>query len=145
MKFIKKNKKKIIIGLIILFVLLIVYVVWTMLPNSSKSLYGDRLDGIDDVKIADKDLNKIASELEEIDGVKEVNGDIKGRLINFNVKVDDSVSSSISDSLEPIVLDGFNKEELEYYDLQIFINEKEYSIIGYKHKTNDKFVWSNNK
>lgn len=147
MKFIKKHKKKFIIGAIALFVLLLAYIIWTMLPNSSKSLYGDRLDGIEDVEITDKNLADVESALEEVDGIKEASSDIKGRLINFSVEVEDGVATSIADTLGPIVIDNFSSEELEYYDLQIFVNgeSEEYSVIGYKHKTSDSFVWSNNK
>ncbi len=141
----KKHKKKIILGIVILFLLSLIYLILTMLPNSSKSLYGNRLDGIEDVKITDKDLSKIDKKLKEVEGVKEVDSDIKGRLINFNVKVDDGIDLSINDQLEPIITDSFDKEELKYYDLQLFIKNKEKTIIGYKHKTSDKFVWSNNK
>lgn len=147
MKAIKKNKKKILIGVIVLFVLLILYLVWTMLPNSSKSLYGDRLDGIEDVEISDSDLSKIEKALEKENGVASANADIKGRLINFVVKLDEGVDPTIGDTLGSVVVDKFSEEELEFYDFQIFLNGdlEQYPIIGYKHKTSDKFVWSNNK
>lgn len=147
MVFIKKHKKKFIIGALVLLVLLLAYAIWTMLPNSSKSLYGDRLDGIEDVEISNSDLSKIDSELEEVEGVEKVSSDIEGRLINFNVGVLEGVETSITDTLSPIIIDAFSKEELEFYDLQLFVNGKDenYSVIGYKHKTSDSFVWSNNK
>ena len=109
MKFIKKHKKKFIIGAIALFVLLLAYIIWTMLPNSNKSLYGDRLDGIEDVEITDENLADVESALEEVDGIKEASSDIKGRLINFSVEVEDGVATSIADTLGPIVIDQVKK------------------------------------
>ncbi|MEG0025918.1 MAG: hypothetical protein RR847_00775 [Bacilli bacterium] len=147
MKYIKKYKKQIIIIAIILFVLLCAYSIWTMLPNSSKSLYGDRLDGIDVVEIDKSTLKKITKDLKQEQGVVKVNADIKGRLINFNVNVKKDIVTSIGNTLTPIILAGFSKDEKNFYDLQIFItgDDEQYSLIGYKHKTSKEFVWSNNK
>ena len=146
MKAIKKHKKKILIGVIVLFVLLVLYLIWTMLPNSSKSLYGDRLDGIEDVEVTDSDLSKITKALEKEDGVASADSDIKGRLINFTVQLDDGVDPTIGDTLGSVIIDKFSEEELEFYDLQLFLDGdlEQYPVIGYKHKTSDKFVWSNN-
>ena len=49
-----------------------------------------------------------------------------------------------------LVVDSFSKSEKKFYDLQIYLEEEnpneesKYPKIGYKHKTKDEFVWSNN-
>ena len=147
MKKIKKNKKKIVTVLIVLFVLLVIYSIFLMMPNGAKSLYGDRLDGINDVKISQDDLNKVVKKIEKESGIVKAKSNIKGRLINFEISLENDVATSITDTIEPIILKEFSKEEKEFYDFQIFIDGdlEEYPIIGYKHKTADKFVWTNNK
>ena len=145
MKFIKKNMKFIIIGIVVIVLALIGYVIWLMIPHTYKDLYGDRLDGIDKVKIGDNVLKDIDSDLEKISFVSKVDSNIQGRLINFEIKLSKDASQDIKDEFSKIVIDAFEKEELEFYDIQIFAKNKSFSLIGYKHKTSDKFIWSSSK
>ena len=75
---------------------------------------------------------------------------IEGRLINFMITVNDDTSISSSKELSKIVKDNFTESELKFYDIQVYVldsgaNETStYPIIGYKHKTTEDFVWSNN-
>ena len=79
MKFFKKNMKFIIIGVAVIVLAIIIYVVWLMVPHTYKDLYGDRLDGIDKVKLSDNDLANVEDDLKDITGVKKVNSNIQGQ------------------------------------------------------------------
>ena len=60
MKYIKKNKKTfIVIGIFLLFVILLIPVKIALFPNTGKALYGNRLDGIEKVKITDSQLKNV--------------------------------------------------------------------------------------
>ena len=145
MKFFKKNMKFIIIGVAVIVLAIIIYVVWLMVPHTYKDLYGDRLDGIDKVKLSDNDLANVEDDLKDITGVKKVNSNIQGRIINFELKTSKNTDQSIKDDLQKTVLDAFEKEELEFYDIQLFVDGDNFSLIGYKHKTSKKFVWTSSK
>ena len=126
---------------------MVIYLLWSIIPHSYRSLYGDRLDGIEDVKLEQSDLNKVAEKLESKDGVDKASSNLKGRLINFEVTLEKDQGPSTGKELGSTILKAFDKEELEYYDIQLFIDGKsdKLPVIGYKHKTSNKFVWSNNK
>lgn len=150
MKIVKKHKIKII--LLFIFFLLIVFAVVGIInllyPNSQKSIYGPRLEGIQNYDVNKSKLKDVASSLKEKEEVIKVSNSLSGRIINFIVTVKDETDLTISKSLTDIILEKFTEEEKGYFDFQVFIVSENaenelYPIIGYKHNLSSSLVWSN--
>ena len=81
MKYVKKNKKTFIaIGIFLLFVILLIPIKIALFPNSGKAIYGDRLDGIEKVKITDSQLSKAKDTLKD-DAVSKVTARVSGKTV----------------------------------------------------------------
>ena len=65
-KFIKNNKLVVVTFIIcVIFVILVFAVKLTFFPNEATAIYGDRLDGIEEVEITEKEQDNIVKALEE--------------------------------------------------------------------------------
>ena len=81
---------------------------------------------------------------------------LEGRLLSVSVKVKSYTDKNETKKIGDIIKENLKEEELSFYDIQLYISFEEeekkeeteenkvYPIIGYKHKTSDSFVWSNN-
>lgn len=150
MKYFKKNKWVLIpISIfIIVMIFAIIGIVNLVVPNDSKNLYGNRLDGIEEHNIDEGSISIIKEEIMATKKVKDINYDLKGKLINFIITVNDDVDSITSQGLTDKILNGFDENIKKFYDFQVFIKTESESeifpIIGYKHVTSINFVWTNN-
>ena len=150
-KFIKNNKLTVITFIICLvFVILVFAIKLTFFPDEGRAIYGDRLDGIEEVEITSKQEKNIVSKLEEKDEVKSVDTDIKGRILNVIITVNDDVELDPAKALASVITENFEEDQNGYYDIQVFIkksNEEDtrFPIIGYKHQDKDEFSWSKDR
>ena len=144
-KFIKNNKLTVITFIIcLIFVILVFTIKLTFFPNEGRAIYGDRLDGIKEVEVTSKQQKSIVSKLEEKEEVKSIDIDIKGRILNVIITVDDDVA------LSALIIENLEEDQTTYYDIQVFIkksNEEDtrFPIIGYKHQDKDEFSWSKDR
>lgn len=150
-KFIKNNKLTVITFIICLvFVILVFAIKLTFFPDEGRAIYGDRLDGIEEVEITSKQEKNIVSKLEEKDEVKSVDTDIKGRILNVIITVNDDVELDPAKALASVITEHLEEDQNGYYDIQVFIkksNEEDtrFPIIGYKHQDKDEFSWSKDR
>ena len=150
MSFIRKNKFVIIaIGVFLILVILAFQVVRMFFPTEGKALYGNRLDGIEEVKLSDNKLNKIASALEDNESVKEAKASLQGKIIEVIITAQDDTTVDAAKGVSTIVLDALNKDEKSFYDIQIFVTKdtdaNDFPIIGYKHYAKDNFSWTKDR
>lgn len=146
--FIKTHKKQCLIGGLIFIALLLIIIIWLFIvPLFSNNKYGDRLDGIEDHKISTSTVNDIESSLKENKMVSDVEYHNEGRILNFIITVSGEMSVDDAKALGNVVLDKISDKNKEYYDIQVLIDTEEendnYPIVGYKHKTEDNFVYGN--
>ncbi len=149
-KFIKNNKVTAVAFIIcVIFVILVFAIKLTFFPNEGTAIYGDRLDGIEEVEITDDEQDKIISSLEGKDEVKKVETDIKGRTLNVLITVNDDVELDPAKALTSSITDTLDKEQLGFYDIQVFISkdndDARFPIIGYKHQDKDEFSWTKDR
>lgn len=149
-KFIKNNKLTVITFIIcVIFVIIVFAVKLTFFPDEAKAIYGDRLDGIEEVEITSKEQDNIISKLEEKAEVKKAEVDIKGRIINTIITVNDDVEVNSAKALTTTITDTLEEDQRSYYDIQVFIkkdnDDARYPIIGYKHQDKDSFSWSKDR
>ena len=148
--FIKNNKVTVVAFIIcVIFVILVFAVKLTFFPNEGTAIYGDRLDGIEEVEITDKQQEDIIKSLEDKDEVKKVSCDIKGRTLNVLITVNDDVELDPAKALTSSVIDNLKKDQTSFYDIQVFISkdndDTRFPIIGYKHQNKDGFSWTKDR
>lgn len=148
--FIKNNKVAVVAFIIcVIFVILVFAVKLTFFPNEGTAIYGDRLDGIEEVEITDKQQEDIIKSLEDKDEVKKVSCDIKGRTLNVLITVNDDVELDPAKALTSSITDNLEEDQTSYYDIQVFISkdndDTRFPIIGYKHQNKDGFSWTKDR
>lgn len=149
MKFIKKHKIKLGLTLFILLFILFGYFVFTLIfPSDQGDYYGNRLIDINNYEVSKATYEELLNTLKEKEQVADVSTNRSGRIINIIIKVKENIKLEEAKFLTSDILLVFSKEQREYYDLQVFLTIEEetegYPSIGYKHRTTEGFVWTNN-
>lgn len=151
MKFVKKHLVEIIIFIIFFGIVIFGLTSFFMLWNAgSGNKYGTRLNGISKVELGDKYLNSTMKQIKENEIVSKVNSNITGRIIKYIITVKNGTDLNAAKNLTTVVVESLKEDELAFYDIQVYLleedanEESKYPKIGYKHKSSEAFVWSNN-
>ncbi len=150
MSFIRKNKFIIIaIGVFLILVILAFQIVTMFFPKDGTALYGDRLDGIENVELTKTKLTKIEDALKENEIVKKASVSVQGKIVEVIITVQDDTSVDSAKELNTTVLNSLEEDEKKFYDIQIFVKKDtdatDFPIIGYKHHARDNFSWTKNR
>lgn len=151
MKKITKNKVKLLLAVVIvLAVTLVVSMIVFFTDNSSKPGYGNRLDGIKEVEISKSEQEEMKTKLEKETNVSSVSSNIQGKIVNVIIKVKTGVKVSDAKKLASKVIDCYGKDQVSFYDFQVFIESEDskntsYPIIGYKKASADEFSFTKNR
>ena len=148
--FYKRNRVYSLLMLIstICVISIVVGVILYFLGQTSKDKYGNRLDGINKVKITTKKIDTIEKKIEENEMVDNTDLNIKGKLIYFNIELN-SGKHSDAESIAQSSLELFSEKEKEFYDIQFVIenknpeDEENFPIMGYIKKGNTLIKWTN--
>ncbi len=143
--FYKKYKVFIYIGVfLIMGVVSIVLLKNFLYPDDYKSAYGSRLDGIEGVAIDSNRKSEISNIYQKDTNIKSVSIDIKGKIINLIIDVNESLTIELAKENFLKSLEEFKEEERSFYDIQFFVKNEvlKYTMIGYKNATSDVIVWS---
>ena len=151
MKYIKKNKLTVFI--IIIFAIMVIvggYLYNMLFANGRSGIYGNRLDGIEEVEITKKQYKEIKTKLKENENVVEVSTDLKGKIVNIIITVKDELEKDAAKTIASSSLEVFDKEQLKYYDIQIFVKKdnealNDFPIIGYKQNGKEGLTWSKDR
>lgn len=144
------NKNKgfaiiIALGFILFLILLIIF--FQMLIGGSSDKYGNRLDGIDKVKISEKTYDGVKKEVEETDLTEEVETRLQGRIVYTTITLKSDTTVDKAKEIASNTLDNYTNSELEYYDFSFFLKwkgeEKDTVITGNKHHNLDTITWTN--
>lgn len=146
MKFMKKNKTIVIVGIIclVLFILM-AFAVYRMFYPSSGSVYGDRLDNAPEIDNAV--IEQIKSKIMDSNLVEEVKYETNVAVMKFFISVKDSTKLADAQKLGDIILDTLSTKVTSFYDIEIYLtneNNKQYPSIGYRSKSASSFSWTNN-
>ena len=148
MDWLKKHKKIffIIFFIIIILVGLGLLVKVLIFPSVGKDNYGNRLDGIGQVKINQDSITKMKQDISDNESVESIDTDLKGRIVNVIIEVKSGTKILDAKKIADKTLEYFTGDQKEYYDIQVFLmsDDENYSYIGYKHKTSKGFMWTNN-
>lgn len=148
-KYIKKNIKLIIILSIFTLLVVAMFFVYNLIFLNNKSKYGDRLDGIESVKIENKTKTGIESNIKTLDITKSINIELKGKILNIITIVKKETEVSKAKEISDKVLEKLTDEQKKFYDVQIFIKkdnkDEKFPIIGYKHHNNENIKWTTDR
>ena len=140
-KEIKKNKYTSIAVVAFIVLLLLLFIVYkAVMPSLGTPVYGNRLDGIEKVEIT-------TDKMSELDKKVEKEKYVSSSKTNVVVTVIEKTKQSDAKKVADVILKEFDKDQVAYYDFQVFIKsenskEKGYPIIAYKNKSNVKFSYS---
>lgn len=148
MKFIKKHTS-LVVGIAIFILVLIGFFILksVLFPSEAKAIYGNRLEGIEKVKITDATKKKITDKLADKTSKAEVR--VAGKLIYIDMTVVGDVDVNTAKALATSTLDEFSDAEKSFYDIQAIIssdtNTTQFPIIGYKHHSKTAFNWTKDR
>jgi len=151
MKLIGKHKFTIFIIMIYIVIVVFAFFVYqTFWVNNNNPQWGNRLDGIEDVKIGSEQYKSMKLEIEKNEKVKEVVYDLRGKTINVVITVDDTATIAEAKKFGESVLTFFETKQLEFYSFQVFAKKtdtklNDFPIIGYKHYTSPNLVWTKDR
>ena len=151
MRYIKNNKLTAFVILIfILMVILSSYLYNTFFGSGRSEAYGDRLDGLEAVEITKEQYDNVKEKLKENEKVTKVTTDLKGKIVNIIITVKDDVNKADAKKIAEVALTVFEKEQLEFYDIQIFVKKdnaelNDFPIVGYKQNGKEGLTWSKDR
>lgn len=151
MKKYMKDHKIVVVAVIFLLILIILsfFIKEMFFKNSGNIFYGDRLKGIEEVKITSSQKKDMLSALEEDSAVRDAKYSLQGKIINIMVTVNDDVGLDTAKSLPPKVLDSLDDDQKKFYDIQVFIKKNkdssDFPIIGYKQNNRSDFVFTKDR
>ena len=147
MNFLKRNKKLLVVITVFFVVLVAGVQLKNILYPGGGAIYGNRLDGIEDVKLAENLDNQIQEKLKDI--VSKVEVRLSGRIVNITMTVNGDISASVAKTNSKKILELFAEKQLNYYDIQVFLKKDtdatDFPIIGYKHQNKDTFTWTKDR
>lgn len=150
MKFLKKPKFKIILLSIFVVIMILAFfgIKELIYPNSSIDLYGNRLEGIEEVSIKNDTITNIKELITKTEKTNSVDYYLTGRILKFIIDVKKDTELVDAKSMADNIIDKLSEKQQSFYDIEVFITSKEsdgselYPIIGSKHKDSLTFVWT---
>ena len=113
-------------------------------PVDETAIWGDRLDGRDNVPITDARLKEVENFIKEDKNVTKASVRIVGNTIKVVI-----ITSTKDDTLDKMkelgdkVVEKFSKEEIAYYEFGFSIENKDanFVLLGEKKNSNEKISW----
>ncbi|MBR4618867.1 MAG: hypothetical protein IKO49_06145 [Bacilli bacterium] len=145
-KYLRKHLKLIIVLSIFIAIVISGFIAYNLVFVNNSSKYGNRLDGIQNVKLTNNKKNLIKSNIKTLEITKSINITLSGKIINIIAVVNDDTETSKAKEIGGKVLEQLTDEQKKFYDVQIFIKknnkDEKFPIIGYKHHNNENIKWT---
>ena len=143
---IKNNKGfSVIILLALVLVIILIIIFISLLKSNSSNKYGNRLDGIEDVKIATEVYDGVKEEVMATEAVEEVTTRLQGKIVYTTIILKEDTSVDKAKEIASNTLDNYSEEELGYYDFSFFLkwttDDGDKVITGNKHHSMDSITW----
>ena len=125
MDFIKKHKLTTFIILVYIVLIGFLFFIYNMFIGSSgMPVYGDRLDGIENVPITKEQQQAVVTELtKDPSVVSVVEPVLSGKTLNVIITVGDKVEENNAKALAAKVKALLTEEQNKFYDVQVFITK----------------------
>lgn len=136
------------LSLILFIIMLIIFI--SLFFGNGESKYGNRLDGIEEVKLSSSFLDDVEKKIKEDESVIEANVRLQGKIVYIVFEVNSDISVDTAKLMASTTLENFNEEELGFYDINYLVKwtniveEKEVvtAIAGTKHHSKESITWS---
>ncbi|HIS11846.1 MAG TPA: hypothetical protein IAB40_01915 [Candidatus Onthocola stercoravium] len=146
-----KNKVLIVLGIILIICFIAILIVtFSFFFGGSESVYGDRLDGIENYPIEDSFIDEYIANLESDEMINSATFDTKGRIIYVTIDFVGDTSLVEAQSKAAASLEQFSEETLSYYDINFTLtsesteNSEGFTIMGARNVAGSGLVWNNN-
>ena len=146
-----KYKILIVLGLILIICFIaILFVTVSYFFGSGESVYGDRLEDIEDYPIEDTFISEYIANLESDEMINSATFDVKGRVIYVTINFVGDTSLVEAQSKAAASLEQFSENLLSYYDIDFTLlseateNSEGFTIMGAKNVAGSGIVWNNN-
>lgn len=149
-EFYKRNRVYSILMIVSLvcIVSILVGVIIYFIGQTTKDKYGNRLDGIESVKISNNKKSELINKISENELVDNVDIDIKGKLIYVNITLKTGKHTD-SEAICQTSLDTLTEDEKKFYDIQYIVSNKDknieenFPVMGYIKAGNSVIKWTN--
>lgn len=118
--------------------------------GSSKSSYGDRLDGIEAVQVTDDMKNKFLDTMKTDELISDATIKVQGKIIYITLTFKDNVTLVEAQSKALASLISFEEKYQTYYDFNYTLKSNKtdtsegFLIMGAKNVNGSGLVWNNN-
>lgn len=148
-RFYKNNRVYVILMVLSIVCILSIFigVIVYFAKQSTQDVYGDRLDGIENVKLTDDRFTEMENAIKESELVSNVDVTLQGKIIYAVVKLNGGTPQD-AENISVKMLEKLSEEEKLFYDIQFIFtlaNESEESvfpIMGYKKSSNTTISWT---
>lgn len=136
--------------IVILCVAIILGVMVKYFVGTSKSNYGDRLNGIEQVKITDDIKTSFLEKMKSDELIEAVDIKTRGKIIYITLDFKEGVALVEAQSKALASLANFEQKYLDFYDFNFVIKEKSaeanegFVLMGAKNVNGSGLVWNNN-
>lgn len=114
----------IIIALTIVLLLILLIIFLQMLIGGSSDKYGNRLDGIDKVKISNETFEGVKKEVTDTELTEDVSTRVQGKIVYTTITLKSDTSKDKAKEIASATLDNYSEDELKFYDFSFFLNGK---------------------
>ncbi len=156
MNIIKRHKGLAIVSALTLVLLIVIGAIFSkMLFSSKKGEYGDRLDGVEEIK--ESALKEVETSISEHDEVEEVKIRTQGKIVYTNIVFGEDVSLSKAKEIAEKSLEKYEEDVVEVYDFEFLLSQKVkevendegeveskkgFAAAGTKHPEHDYISWT---
>lgn len=125
MNYIKKHKLSAFVILVYIIVVGFAYFIYKLFIGSSGlPVYGDRLDGIENVPITEEQKENIVNNISQKDFVLKVTKPyLKGKILKVIVYVADNADMMASKQLDSLVTGALDADQIAFYDVELFLTK----------------------
>lgn len=145
-KWIKRNKGLSIVLLLTIVLLIFIIVIFIkLLVGNSSNKYGNRLDGIDEVKIDNDTYDSLKKEIMDTGLAEEADVRLQGKIVYTTIVLKSDTNIDKAKEIANNTLDNYTEDELKFYDFSYFLKwkgeENDTVITGNKHHNLDSITW----
>ena len=125
MGYIRRHKLATFIILVYIIVVGFAYFLYKLFIGSSGlPVYGDRLDGIENVPITEEQINKIEENMKEVDFVLKVTKPyLNGKILKVIITVSDLAGLDPAKKLSSKITEVLTEDQLNFYDIEFYVKK----------------------